>query len=52
VDIHIEEAERRWQIQRAKTKQINESQTGGGMEYEINDEAGVALIPNQGMQFT
>jgi len=22
------------------------------MEYEINDEAGAVLIPNQGMQFT
>jgi len=44
--------ERRWQVQRTKTKQIYESQTEGGMEYEINDEAGAALIPNQGMRFT
>jgi len=35
-----------------KTKQIHEFQTGEGMEYEINDEAGAALIPNQGMLFT
>jgi hypothetical protein len=30
VDIYREETERRWQIQRIKTKEIHESQTEGG----------------------